>query len=310
MSWILIPSLCAFLLKLYVLNTTRSEGWAGHSWISLVLVLAALNLTELIAYSGYLSDLAQTHMVKAYYVCAVVTMAFCLLYVVDESTVQTVMSKVILALSAVISAAIMLGDQIVGPYVANSIPIVAEKGQWFSIISLYFLVSSSLTFIVLWFNYRNSNDASEKIAYAYTIVALLPFMLTCAVVLVLKAAGINANGSMFIPLATTAFLMITAMGKDSSQIERDPRNLISPNSAQARASREMSRITTQYALNNISYKDAMDLMATEFVEMTLEENGGNISKAATTMGVARSLIYRRRRGADSVDASPVDAKPV
>ena len=104
--------------------------------------------------------------------------------------------------------------------------------------------------------------------------------------------------------------MITAMGKDSSQIERDPRNLISPNSAQARASREMARITTQYALNNISYKDAMDLMATEFVEMTLEENGGNISKAATTMGVARSLIYRRRRGADSVDANPVDAKPI
>ena len=135
-------------------------------------------------------------------------------------------------------------------------------------------------------------------------------MVTCAVVLVLKAAGVNANGSMFIPLATTAFLMITAMGKDSSQIERDPRNLISPNSAQARASREMARITTQYALNNISYKDAMDLMATEFVEMTLEENGGNISKAATTMGVARSLIYRRRRGADSVDANPVDAKPI
>ena len=74
MSWILIPSLCAFLLKLYVLNTTRSEGWAGHSWISLVLVLAALNLTELIAYSGYLTDVSQTHMVKAYYVCA------CLLY--------------------------------------------------------------------------------------------------------------------------------------------------------------------------------------------------------------------------------------
>jgi len=123
-------------------------------------------------------------------------------------------------------------------------------------------------------------------------------MVTCAVVLSLKAFGVSANGSMFIPLATTVFLMVTAMGKDTTQIERDPRNLVSPNSAQARANREMARIATQYSLNNISYKDAMDLMATEFVEMTLQENGGNISKAASTMGVARSLIYRRRRGGD------------
>jgi len=298
MAWILIPALCAFLLKLYVLFTTHNEDWAGHKWISLVLVMAAFNLTELLLYSGYLDGSSKTYMIKAYYVCSFATLAYCLLYVSNESTLQSLMSKAVLAMAGVMAFAVMLSDQIVGAYVADSMPIVSEKGVWFSAVGIFFLVTALMVFATLWHNYKNSSTPEVKVAYAYTIIALLPFMVTCAVVLSLKAFGVSANGSMFIPLATTVFLMVTAMGKDTTQIERDPRNLVSPNSAQARANREMARIATQYSLNNISYKDAMDLMATEFVEMTLQENGGNISKAASTMGVARSLIYRRRRGGD------------
>jgi len=297
MTWVLVPALLAFLLKLYVLYTTRSERWARHKWISLVLVMAAFNLTELILYSGHLNNISQTYMIKAYYVCGLVAMAYCLLYVSNESPVQSLISKVVLAFSGVIGLVIMTTDHVVGAYVIDSMPIVAEKGEWFSTVSLYFLVAWPVTFGILWYNYRFSNSPDLKVAYAYTIIAMSPVMIVTLLVVTLKAFGVSANGSMFLPLATTAFLMITAMGKDTSQIERDPRNIVSPNSAQARASREMTRIATQYSLNNISYKDAMDLLATEFVEMTLEENGGNISKAATTMGVARSLIYRRRRSA-------------
>ena len=299
MTWILIPSLCAFLIKLVVLKQTHAERWAGHKWTSLVLVLAALNLTEMIAYSGYLSDLvAQTHMVKAYYVCSLATMAFCLLYVADDSAFQDLGSKAILSFAGVISAVILLSDQIIGDFVIGSMPIVAEKGEWFSVFSSFAMFSSLMLFSTLGYNYRQSADPAKKAAYAYTIIAMIPLALVSTLVLTLKSMGISANGSMLIPMATTAFLIITAKGKDSAQIERDPRNLINPNSSQAKAAREVGRIATQYALNNIAYKDAMDLVATEFVEMTLNENGGNISKAANTMGVARSLIYRRRRVED------------
>lgn len=296
MTWILIPSLCAFLIKLYVLYSTHNEEWAGHKWTSIVLILAALNLTELIAYSGYLSDIAQTSMVKSYYVCSIATMAFCLIYVVDDSTLQSVVSKLVLGLAGVVSAVILLSDQIVGDFVIGSMPIMAEKGAWFSVFVVFALLSSALVFCTLARNYRTSDDPELKVAYAYTIIAMIPLLLVTVVVLTLKSFGIAANGSMFIPLATTLFLLITAKGKDSAQIERDPRNFISPKSSQAKAAREVKRIATQYALNNISYKEAMDRVATEFVEMTLDENGGNISRAASTMGVARSLIYRRRRG--------------
>ena len=236
MNWILIPSLCAFLIKLVVLKQTHSESWAGHKWTSLILVLVALNLTEMIAYSGYLSDLvAQTHMVKAYYVCSLATMAFCLLYVADDSSFQDLGSKAILSLAGMISAVILLSDKIIGDFIIGSMPIVAEKGEWFSVFSSFAMFSSLMLFSTLGYNYSQSANPAKKAAYAYTIIAMIPLALVSTLVLTLQSMGISANGSMFLPMATTAFLIITAKGKDSSQIERDPRLGVGGDRDQARA---------------------------------------------------------------------------
>jgi hypothetical protein len=298
--WILCTAALALIIKFYVLLTNSKHQWAGRQWISLVLSYGALNLSELLVYFSLWIDASPSWLIKAYFVAGVLCIAASFDYVRSGSIAwQRALNYAIYSSATVLCLIILFSDLIIGLYQVGSMPVKSTKGALFPVYVFYALSCIPLTFGTLIINYKNCKDASKRIDYAYTMIAFVPIALTIAVVLVLIAVGLNANGSMVVPIATTAFLMITVLGKISSDINLDPRNFVNPFGSRARRSRRVIRAQTQFLLGHQTYNDAMATIQSSLIDGLIDEHGGNISKASRESGIDRGLFYRKRSKSES-----------
>ena len=292
MMWIVLPALIALLLKMRILIGSWNQDWASREWLGLVIVYACFNLSEVLVY-GAIEFVKSPHaLLVTYYVCGNFCIAFGQLYVANGDVLwQRLLTYWMFVAAIVISLFEIFTTHFIAGYVVGSMPVVAAKGSYFVYYVIFALTSCVLTFYTLIFNYVRSKDREEKTKYGYTILGLIPIALTVSGTLLFISLGINANGSMVIPLATTLFLFITARGRVQDQLRYDIQKYLSPKLEQSKVAWEIEELYSSYLKGDIDYKFAKKRFGQLLLRTALAEHSGNISQAARSAEVARSVFY-------------------
>ena len=259
-----------------------------------MVVLALLNLAEVLIYAGHSTGLSLNLLLKSYFVCCVMGLIFGYLYVADgvRYPIQKYLGVSIAIFGAIQIIAILGLDAVVGRYSLNSMPVVAQKGELFWIFQIFVLSSVFFACLVMFYNYAHAKDPKQQVAYAYTIAGVALLVLSIITIVVFMMLGIDANSTGIVPIATTFFLLITAKGKNTHLITKDPRRL-NPLSMEAATATQIDRVQTQSALNNVSLKESVANIEVALIRYKLEKNQGNISETARQLGVARSTINKK-----------------
>ena len=297
MYLVLLPALIALLLKLYVLFRNRIEGWNDKSWGGVILAFAALNLSELVVYSVSYSGYSPDNLVRVYYICCLFASFTCFAYLLRTDILW---QKIIVIASSLpvlpLSIMIFFTDLVVGDVETVDVLVKAYKGPMFVLFQVYALFNAIVSLGALVWNYRNAETVFERNKQGYNILAVIPIFVTILIVIGFMMIGLKANGSMFLPLGTTFFLMISSSCKAAKDIRYDLRRIFSPKSAVSKAGRKIDLIQAKLALDEINYKDAVEAIEAELMDMLIEKSGGNISEVARNAGIARSMVYRKRKG--------------
>jgi len=167
--------------------------------------------------------------------------------------------------------------------------ITAVKGSAYVIFQAFSVGLISLAVTMLIRGYRKANSHQRQIRCASTILAILPTVLACLILLLIMSLGYQLNATAIIPITMMAFILITLASEGSHKLT-DIRRYI-PGSVERRSSREVMDICTSYSRDEISYRDAVSQIERVLVVHKYQKNGKNASVTAELMGMPRSSLY-------------------
>ena len=165
----------------------------------------------------------------------------------------------------------------------------AIKGDFYPVFQLFTLFMLGLTIAVLIRGYLRPKDHLMQIQCSYTLLAILPLVLSCIVLIVIMALGYRVNGALIMPILQVAFTLITLLGESKHQIT-DVRRFM-PYSAERHAANEIMDIFSSFARDEISYRDGVSEIERLLVLHKYEANDRNASMTAQLMKMPRSSLY-------------------
>lgn len=290
----MLPAAIALVIKLWLLNSARLKPWVGHRWTGFVAVFAVHNISELLVFNQFANGLPGDFLVRCYHACVTLVLIYGFIYIMNEHKFhwQKRVAEFVGVLGACLIAIIFFSDFVVAGYTSLSYSLTAVKGDGYLIFQLFSMVCTSLIVGTLVFNFRKAEEQKDEIDYFYTLMALLPLAIATVTITGLMMLGFSLNGLIFIPIASTLFLLITLKGKNSVLLGRDLRSLL-PFSLERRLRVALCLAETQYVAENISHQEAMVMIEKALMEYKQDKHKGNVSKAAESMGLVRSTFYSK-----------------
>jgi len=248
-----------------------------------------LNLCEVLVFLSMDSSLVD-YFIRAYYAGALLSLGLVSLYAaeVSESQNKALTHGVIFVIAAFAILSVCTDVIVVG---SRSIEysITAVKGSAYVIFQAFSVGLISLAVTMLIRGYRKANSHQRQIRCASTILAILPTVLACLILLLIMSLGYQLNATAIIPITMMAFILITLASEGSHKLT-DIRRYI-PGSVERRSSREVMDICTSYSRDEISYRDAVSQIERVLVVHKYQKNGKNASVTAELMGMPRSSLY-------------------
>jgi len=314
MSFLVVPALIALLIKLFVLVASRSASRSqarldtGDSRVAadklmvfgafttMVLVMSGHNLVELLFYSGVGDGNSSELLLRWYYLFTVLSLGSMVVYAKSVSAMHSKNSK----LSTLVNGTVVIVSFIAGVsiFFTNSLilgvdsigySITAIQGEYFWTFFMLSILAFALIYGYLIIGYISAKTHQSQIQCGYTLVALLPIMLTSIGLIVLMNMGYRLNAALVMPLASAAFLVITLRGEREHQMFDIRRHI--PYSLERQTSGQIMDIFSQYTQDKISYKDALTQIERLLVLHKHEKHDGNVSSTAASMEMPRSSLY-------------------
>lgn len=289
MNIYILPALVALVAKLVILFYAQRSPGQSRMFFSLVLILACHNLCEVLIFLEFSSG-ERYEILSAYYVATIWALCFLLIYAneVSRATIlkfktPLIATSVVITLFLVFSNAIIDGGRSIG-YVMTAI-----KGPFYWVFQVFALVMLISTFVLLSAGYKRAKNHLIEIQTLNVLIALAPVMIVCFAIIALMNMGFDINATAVLPLATTLFLLMTLKNEAEHRLT-DVRRFL-PFSIERKTSNEIMDIYTQYARDQISYRDSVNQIERLLVLHKYSKSDGNASETAELMGVPRSSLY-------------------
>ena len=290
MNIIVLPPILALIVNFAVLWAASRSNNKTAGFIPLVIGFSMLNICEILgSFSGW-SPAALEFIVRCYYCCAVVSLTLVTLYAAEISKYQTLkLNWFVGVLTALVTLAIMFSDLILVGIHSIGYSVSANKGIAYIVFQLFSLALLISVGVMLTQGYRKAQTHEQQIKCSGTAVAIMPSLIACLGLLVLMWFGIKINAIIVLPLTIMAFILITLALEERHKLT-DIRRFI-PGSAERRASREVMEICSNYARDEVSYRDAISEIERVLVLHKYQKNHKNASATAELMGMPRSSLY-------------------
>lgn len=290
MSYIVIPALIAFLVKLVVLVLSSQNKSTSKVFLVLMVLFAVHNLCEMLIVWDYLHQLDGSMVLRSYYALTVAGLCAIFMYACEVSHYSLpIMSKLKGALSLLLCGLIFLTDYVVSGSTLISYSITVQKGTLYLVWQLYCIATLIATVTVILLGFRHAKEHRVEIQCIYTFMALMPLIVVCFIVLGLMAWGFRVNGVISIPIATTLFIVIMVISEYQHRLT-DVRRFI-PWSSEYKTSRKIMDIFSNYSRDKIDYREAIGEIERLLVLQKYDKNSGNASETANKMGMPRSSLY-------------------
>lgn len=300
MNPFLLPAVLALGIKIVVLVYSHKAN-KPLIFTGLLLMLAALNLCEVLAYTQLSSGSTAETLIRAYYSIMFFCLAYLSLYSLEVARKKVSMLGVlaVFSLPVVLSALALFTDFIIVGTQRVDYSLEAIQGNQYWLATIGIFVGISFTAFVLSYSVWRAESTVQKIKSGFILCSLFPLLAASMAILVLRWFGINANSAIIIPLATTAFLVIVVWGESRYKIYDIRRWL--PFSEERRWANKMVELSYKCSLDEISYRDAVSEFELQLLRLKLEKNNNNISAAAKVMGVKRSSVYSMKSRLETRD---------
>lgn len=290
MNFIVIPAVLALIVNFAVIWAANRASKKTIGFIPLVLSFSLLNTCEILAsFSGW-NPAALEFIVRCYYCCAVVSLSLVTLYAAEISKYQSPKLNWFIGVTSVtISIAIMFSDLILSGIHSIGYSVSADKGQAYIVFQLFSLSLLISVGVMLTLGYKNALTHEQQIKCSSTALAITPNIIASLGLLVLMWFGIKINAIIVLPLTMMAFILITLASEERHKLT-DIRRFI-PGSAERRTSREVMEVFSNYARDEVSYRDAISEIERVLVVHKYQKNHKNASATAELMGMPRSSLY-------------------
>lgn len=284
----------ALMIKFYFIASPSKRKWAGKKWLAFAIALAALNLSEGLIYISVYNANYPDNLLKSYYVCCAVGAVFAFYYVMDGAKYrwQAMFAYLINIYTSALVCVILFTNEVVGGFGQLSVPIMAEKGQYYWLFAMQIIIVLPLALVTLWHNASHSKDRDEQIAYIYAIKAMCVLVVVGALVMLLKLLGVEANGTGLIPLATTWFIYQTSVARNSNLMEKDPRTDL-PGSKEAMAAEMINNAHARFSLNDEEIRPVLQAIEIALIKQRYEAKGFVKKQTYESLGIAKSTFYKK-----------------
>jgi len=294
MSVFFAPALASLIFKVFVLSLVVRGGKVSIMFLSLICVFAFHNAIELIGYVQFLNDSSVELYFRPYYVATIYVSMYVLLHGLAISRFEnTVLTSVLVLIATALSLLVIFTDTIVAGHYSIGYSVSAIEGPFYWVFSLYILITLIASTSALLYRYRSAVSQLESVRCLYSLFALSPLILVSLVVLALKAAEVNINGAVLIPIATAVFLAIVLKGESQHKLSDIRRFLpFSPERAISNNLMELIDGYTHGGNQTDAYKNLHASIEREIIFYTLNKCDNNITRTTQMMGLKnRSTLY-------------------
>jgi len=294
MSVFFAPALASLIFKVFVLSLVVRGGKVSIMFLSLICVFAFHNAIELIGYVQFLNDSSVELYFRPYYVATIYVFMYVLLHGLAISRFEnTVLTSVLVLIATALSLLVIFTDTIVAGHYSIGYSVSAIEGPFYWVFSLYILITLIASTSALLYRYRSAVSQLESVRCLYSLFALSPLILVSLVVLALKAAEVNINGAVLIPIATAVFLAVVLKGESQHKLSDIRRFLpFSPERAISNNLMELIDGYTHGGNQTDAYKNLHASIEREIIFYTLNKCDNNITRTTQMMGLKnRSTLY-------------------
>lgn len=290
MYYIVIPAVLALIAKLAVLLVSSKHKPESNLFIPLILLFAVINLCEILGLWEFLHGLEGLMMLKAYYALTIAGWCVIYLYVVDITGLNFRKVKMLVISSSVLLAAVTIGTNgvVAGVDVLNY-SMTVSRGNLYVLWQAFCLTAVAATCGSLWIGYKKAKEHLMEIRCVYTAMALAPIILVSLFLLVVMSLGYQINAVVFMPVATSLFLVIMLASEYQHRLT-DIRRFL-PASDERKTSSKIMEIFSSYSRDDIEYRQAVSEIERLLVLHKYDKNKGNASETAGKMGMPRSSLY-------------------
>ncbi len=292
MSIYVLPASMALLVSIvvFVAALQGRKKAESNTFCIMIFMFICLSVCEVLSAFEFFKGDRFLYLVKAYYLAALCGLSSILTYSLHVAREKSNKGLwLIHFFTLTLSCLVLFTDTVIKGIQPLGYTQTAIKGELYVLFQVFSLIGLVLIIAVLMRGYIRHKDHMMQIRCSYTLLALLPLVITCLVILVIMALGYKVNAVLFMPIVHVAFMLITLVGESEHQIT-DIRRFM-PYSAERHTSNEIMEIFSSFARDEISYRDGVSEIERLLVLHKYQKNGGNASATAELMKMPRSSLY-------------------
>lgn len=287
---LILPAIIAFFAKLVMLAAAPKRD-ALLPWRWYLLAMLLLNICEVTLLAQGYAQIDAGFVLRLYFITCTLVLAYGLWFCVHRlARPIKIAALFLIALGLPLVALIAGSDLVVYGHYFKGYYIYSEKGVLFKLFLLYSLIAFASQIVFLIVGRRSAQNVKDKVYYDYNLLAVGVALSVPAILAIAWMAGHQISSLALFPLATTFFLFVSAKGVDTESIGFDFRFFV-PKTPEQKAASEISYSVAQYIAENKSHKAAMAEIERALFKYKLDQNGGNISRTASSLSVSRSTLY-------------------
>ncbi|MBL4672141.1 MAG: hypothetical protein JKX81_07750 [Arenicella sp.] len=290
MNMYILPALVALFVKLGILIVAHRSDTHSKFFYKVVLAFALHNLCEVLLFLKFFIIGNYEPVLLSYYVMSVWGLVFILLYGMEVARANIrFIGNALLALGVTLTALLLATDLIVAGAHSFSYTMTAIRGPFYWVFQVFSILMYFAVSLVLIQGYRNAKGHNMEIRCLSTLVAFAPIVLLSVGIIIVMNLGYQFNATAILPVATSAFLVITLLGESQHKLT-DIRRFL-PWSPERKTSNEIMDIFSQYARDDVNYREAVSDIERLLVLHKYQKNDANASATAELMGMPRSSLY-------------------
>jgi len=286
----MLPVFIAIIVGVLVIWAALLGSSKSKALVPMIAAFVVFHVSEFAGLILFRNGQSLDWVIRIYYAASVYCLACISLYAYEVSNLEFRFFKpVILALSTIFALLCVASDLIVtGVQLGASSP-TAEKGPAYLMFQLYSLCFLVMIVTLLVGGYRKARCHKIQAQCTYTIIAVMPILATCFIMLSLMVVDIQFAAIGFFPVAAIIFMGITLISEERHQLT-DIRRFV-PGSRERLTSSKVMHVVSAYSRDEVSYRDAVSEIERMLVLHKYQKNGGNASATAELMGMPRSSLY-------------------
>lgn len=299
---LILPSLFTLVVVLGSLIVTRWRRiiLSNYSIAGFVLLLLTLNFIELITYANLVENLYL--MGKIYYSVVIVILA--LFVCLCERPYNLEAGKKYMLYASLVISSIVLVSLITGTdlVLAGIEPIAYSvtriPGKFYWLFEVYLIACITGGSYIIYLSIDKAANPLDKKRHKVILYSLLPFALTCLLVVVFIQFEINIKIPILIPICTLIFILVYIQSENQHGLFRLLVHI--PYSKEREAYLELNKKLIDYISKTqtdeqLSLKSLMMEIETSLIASALDTKDGNYNLAAELLSISPSTVYRHKK---------------